>query len=253
MDATEWSDHFSKLLEEEVDSYLKEHADELFTPSPLQPIEVQIQQAKRELIHKLSLGDSHESNERALGLIHDQLPQRISLDEWDACLEDFLKCEDTLFEFFEQNADGEVSDDNYIPLHQMLGISTQTLSHCYELGKWFYEEKNYDEACDIFKFLTCIAPNMPEFWISLGITQNNMGYYQEAIDTYQKAKELFDGNPAIHIHLANNHIANSDRTNAAMELDETKKIFDEHSDYKSEWGRTYDYLRSRIDEMYEKE
>lgn len=255
MDLSEWEEHFGGLLEDEVDSYLDEHADELFHADPMrrQSTEAQKKQTKEELMRMFRLEDATELIDRALCLVRDMLPQRITQEAWEVCLEEFLTCDESLCEFFEKDANGEISHEDYIPIHQMLGISTTTLRHCYELGQWCYAEKDFEDGRSLFGFLTAVAPYMPEFWISLGMCHNQMGQYQEAVETYKTAQELFKGDPSMYIHCANNYIASGDSTNAAIELDEVKKIFDEHPEYKADWEKTYDYLRSRSDETYKQQ
>jgi tetratricopeptide (TPR) repeat protein len=252
MDLSEWEEHFGSLLEDEVDTYLDENADELFQDDPMKPKGVQKKQTKEELMRMFRLEDATESIDRALCIVRDMLPQRVSKDVWESCLNEFLTCDESLCEFFEKDADGEISHDDYIPIHQMLGLSTETLRHCYELGQWCYAEKDFDDGRCLFGFLTSVAPYMPEFWVSLGMSYNQMGQYQEAIDTYKTAQELFVGDPSMHIHCANNYIAIGDNTCANIQLDEVNKIFDEHPEHKSDWEKTYDYIRSRSDSNYKK-
>lgn len=254
MDLSEWEEHFGGLLEDEVDAYLEKHADELFRSDPMRGSEsAQKQQTKEELMRMFRLEDATELIDRALCLVRDMLPLRISKEEWEGCLNEFISCDESLCEFFEKDANGEISHDDYIPIHQMLGISTETLRHCYELGQWCFAEKDFEDARSLFGFLTSVAPYMPEFWISLGMCYNQMGQYQEAIDTYKTSQDLFKENPAMFIHCANNYIAYGDTTKAAIELDEANKIFDKHPDYKAEWEKTYDYLCSRCDGSNERQ
>lgn len=253
MDLSQWEEHFGKLLEDEVNDYLDEHAGELFHQDPMRSPEMQKQQTKEELMRFIRLDDAAGLLDRALSLIRDMLPQRISKEEWETCLNEFLNCDESLCEFFERDANGEISEEDFIPIHQMLGISEATLQHCYELGQWLFSQKDFDDARSIFGFLTTVAPYMPEFWISLGMCYNQMKCYQEAINTYKAAQDLFKDDPALYIHCANNYLANNDKTNASIELDAVKKIFDSSPECKAEWEKTYDYLCSRSEKPYEKQ
>lgn len=253
MQLSEWKQQFTQLLEEGVDSYLDEHADELFEPNPLKSIELQRRQAKKEMIRKFRNDNTLEHTKRALCLIRDLLPQMISESEWATCVQEFRNSGNSLCEFFQKEETGELSKEVYIPLYERLGISTETLKHCYELGQWHYNRRDYYDSSSIFKFLTTLASDTLEFWIALGMSHSKMKQYQQAINTYKNAQDLFGGVIALHIHCAHNHIANSDRTNAAIELDDAKKLLNENPEYNQCWGEMYDYLRILCDEMYENE
>lgn len=252
MSLDDWDKHYQALMDEEIESYLTENADVLFKDDPMKPKELQKQQSREELMRMFRLEDAAESIDRALGLIISTLPQRLTPDDWEEVLNEFLSCDDALCDFFEKDANGEISQEDYIPIHQMCGISTYTLKLCYELGQWYFAEKDFDDARCIFAFLTTVAPYMPEFWISLGMSYTQMQQYDNAINSYKTAQKLFKNDPAMYIHCANNYIANGCAASANNELDEVSNIFSESPGLKGEWERTYDYLRSRSLSNYKK-
>lgn len=245
MDLSEWEEHFGFLLEREVDSCLDEHADQLFRENPLKSRKLQREQMRMELLRMFRLEEATELIDRALPLLSTLLPQRVLREEWESCLEEFLSCDEALIAFFEKDAAGEIPPDQYIPIHLMLGLSTNTLKHCYELGGALYRERNFDDARCLFGFLISIAPHRLEFWIALAMCYEKMGQSQEAIATYTVAEALFKGEPSLHIHLANQYITGGDLTHARIQLDEVKKTFIEFPEKKAGWEQAYEYLCSR--------
>lgn len=182
--------------------------------------------------------------DRALYLISVMLPQRVVREEWEACLKEFMDCDDSLCDFLEKGARGKMPSDPYA-IHQMLGLSKNTLKHCYELGEELYRRQDFDEARCLFGFLASIAPYMPECWISLGMCYNKMGKIKDAIATYALAQEIFKEEPSLPIYCAANYIALGDHLPARIELSKVEKIFARYPKVKNHWGKMHGHLRSR--------
>jgi len=247
MDLNEWEEHFNTLLNEEVDNYLNENEDDLFVNNPLKSKEVQKQQTKEEVMKTFRLEEAGELINQALCVIRDMLPQHILKEEWELVYDEFTNCDEALTSYFEATENGKIKSTDFVPIHEMCGISLDTLMHCYRLGQWVFQQKDFSDARAIFSFLVAVAPYVPEFWISAGMCSNQMQEYQKAIDSYKLAQTLFPENPAVFVHCANNCIANGDLINAKIELDEVKKLFDRDPECKEQWNDTYTYLLSRAE------
>lgn len=248
----QWEKHFNALLENDVDEYIEEHAEELFEHSRMNPIKRQKEEAKKEVIKILKFEEASESIDRALNLIRDFLPQHISASDWEEIVEEFANCDEVICDHFEKQESGEISFESYTPIHKMCGISNKTLKHCYELGQYCFKENDFDDARCIFGFLTMLAPQMIESWISCGMCYNKMQEFENAIITYNLAKEVFPNNPTLSIHCANNYISLGDNSHAKEELDRAEELFNNYPELKSEWEQTFQFLSSRVNTNYKK-
>ena len=245
MDLKKWEDHLDVILEEEIETFLDNNEAELFIESPLKTREQQKFQSREELLKTFKLEDASDQIEKALVIIRDMLPQFITDEEWNAVYEEFINCDEALISYFEAVENEEIDIEVYVSIAEMCGISGETLKHCYELAQKLYEDNDYSDARALFGFLAAICPETPEFWISSGMSAYQMGNFQEAIELYKIGQQLFPENVAFYIHAANSSIANNDISNAKIFLEKAKALIDLHSDYKKEWGDTYDFLKSR--------
>ncbi len=246
MEFDEWDEKFNAVLEEEVDKYLYENEEALFADNPMKSKEQQLQQSREEILKSFRLDDASDQIETGIKLIKQFLPRRISESEWETVYNEFINCDQSLTTYFNACEDGERDKDEFVPIHEMCGISDTTLSHAYTLGCWMFDEKDFADARAIFSFLLTIAPHYPEFWISAGMCHHQMEEYAAAIELYQLACELFPKDAAMFIHCANNYLEVGDMTHAKIELEKAYVLFYEFPESKSEWSKTYDYLKSRL-------
>ena len=245
MDLKKWEEQLNMILEEEVDSFLEKNEAELFIESPLKSKKQQKIQSREELLKTFRLEDASDQIEKALIIIRDRLPQFITDDEWNSVYEEFINCDEALLNYFEAVENGEIDVEVYISIAEMCGISGETLKHCYELAQKLYEDKDYSDARALFGFLAAICPETPEFWISSGMSAYQLKNFHEAIELYKIGQRLFPENVAFYIHAANSCIADEDISNAKIFLEKAKALIELHSNYKKEWGETYEFLNSR--------
>ncbi|MBS0654407.1 MAG: tetratricopeptide repeat protein [Verrucomicrobia bacterium] len=50
----------------------------------------------------------------------------------------------------------------------MFGFSDDTLLHMYDLANSLVNKGKYDNASDLFRLLTILAPHVTSYWIGLG-------------------------------------------------------------------------------------
>lgn len=66
-----------------------------------------------------------------------------------------------------------------------LGFSNDTVFNFYLEADHAFERKNYSEAADILLFLTVLNPLVPSFWLTLGLAEEAMAKYEDAIMAYR--------------------------------------------------------------------
>ena len=80
-------------------------------------------------------------------------------------------------------------------------FDSRTMSGVYALGRYFYDQNDYDTAGDIFSWLTGFDPFERQYSFALGATRQMQGRYLDAIDFLATAQalDITDPVPAFHI------------------------------------------------------
>jgi len=100
-------------------------------------------------------------------------------------------------------------------------IRNEVLLWIYHLG---YERAclgNYIEAEDLFFLLTVLNDSVSDYWLALGIVQQEQG--EDSLETLLVAHALQEDNPRISMHLAKAYLANKDSIKAKEALAHARK------------------------------
>src|SRR5262249_2268850 len=120
MDLKEWENRYNTALKEQIDLYLKEKGDELYTPNPLQSKEQQLAAYRNNLMQLIHNPVAEEQFAQALTLIRDQMPQTVSKEIWDSVVNDFSGCEANLINYLESDLNkkeaGEEVEEEFLPI-----------------------------------------------------------------------------------------------------------------------------------------
>jgi tetratricopeptide (TPR) repeat protein len=73
---------------------------------------------------------------------------------------------------------------------EILGYSYETMTCFYTALLPFFEKEEYQKARDGLFFLITICPQVPEYWISLGIAETKLSHYEEAEKAFSSCLEL---------------------------------------------------------------
>jgi len=76
------------------------------------------------------------------------------------------------------------------PLQDLLGFTDEATLEFYETAKNILEQKRYEDAMNAFSFLTAINPYMSDFWLGLGMSQQQKSQYEDALSSYNIATSL---------------------------------------------------------------
>ena len=115
-------------------------------------------------------------------------------------------------------------------LQDIFGFSDEALIEFYEAAKKIFEQKRFCEAIKAFTFLTNLAPNVPAFWLGLGIAQQNNKEWEQAILSFQAAYELEQINFIPYKLCIECLIEIGNEKDAIITLDLAEKYADEHSE-----------------------
>lgn len=94
-----------------------------------------------------------------------------------------------------------------VEMQQYLNISDEVLAKYYVMAAEILQEHNFENSRDAFLFLTFLNPNYANFWIGLGMSEQALGCFDEAISAYRLAEVLDPQNPTIHINAFKCHKA----------------------------------------------
>ncbi len=71
-----------------------------------------------------------------------------------------------------------------------------------QLGNFYIDQNNYEDAKNVFDYLTKHAPAQSEYWARLGYCQLQLEQHHTAIDSYNKSMALDSSHPNRYYNLA---------------------------------------------------
>ncbi|MBA3602400.1 MAG: hypothetical protein H0W50_01870 [Parachlamydiaceae bacterium] len=256
MELKQWEKHYDKVIENQIDLYMKEKGNELVMPDPLRSKEFQLSGYRDQLAQLIHSKTADDVINQALSLICNQMPQAVAKEVWDSVSEEFCHCEENISRYLEADAQKErsnqphqesdpiISEDIYTPIYEMCGLSLETLNHCYAFGQSLYKNEP-DNSKFVMLFLMKIAPQICEFWVSAAMCDKQMGRYQAAIEIYKLAEIAFPDIPSLYLYCADNYIADGDITSAKIQLEAAKNVLSQSTETTAQWQKTYEFLLSK--------
>ena len=82
------------------------------------------------------------------------------------------------------------------------GAERSEVQQLLESGRRLLKEGNAEAALEKFRAARDIEPSSSRVWNHLGLAHSKMGYFEEALDAYQRAIALDFRNPSAHFNLA---------------------------------------------------
>lgn len=82
-----------------------------------------------------------------------------------------------------------------IPPKELLKISDKEIALLYSYAHTLYMGGQYDKACELFKMLTILEPEQPDFATAVGVCHQRMKSYLNAVYAYMYSFTLQPGNP----------------------------------------------------------
>ncbi len=76
---------------------------------------------------------------------------------------------------------------NSTKIQYLVNYSDEMLLELYDLARIYYENKHHQKAIKIYTFLTLLNPDIPSFWVGLGLALEDNNQILEAIETFEKA------------------------------------------------------------------
>ena len=113
-------------------------------------------------------------------------------------------------------------------LQEIFGFSNAMMLELYEAAKSILEQGRFVDAASTFSFLTTLNPYVSDFWVGLGMAQQNGNDYESAIFSFEMAFTLEGGTITPYMLAAQcfMEMGDSDRAIAVLEL--AGKYAEEH-------------------------
>ncbi len=85
---------------------------------------------------------------------------------------------------------------------EMMSLSWKWMDRAYEIAKKLLEEKNFEEAEQLFFLLKTIQPTVFEYWLGEATCQHTMKKFQQALETYSLSLLLQPSNALLFFQIA---------------------------------------------------
>jgi tetratricopeptide (TPR) repeat protein len=99
-----------------------------------------------------------------------------------------------------------LDNPDFFPQNE-LGVTDEVLTRYYQAAAKILDEKQWLNARDAFIFLNFLNPTHQNFWIGLGVAEQSLGEFSEAISAYLAAEILDSTNPVPHANAFQCHLA----------------------------------------------
>jgi type III secretion system low calcium response chaperone LcrH/SycD len=102
---------------------------------------------------------------------------------------------------------------------ELLSYSDETMEKFYAVAYRLFQTQRYEEASDAFVFLTTLNPNVHNYWLGLGMSEQLNNQHHAAIIAYSLAIMTNADNPTPYYHSAACYRATGDLESALASLD----------------------------------
>jgi tetratricopeptide (TPR) repeat protein len=101
---------------------------------------------------------------------------------------------------------GELVRDEQFYLEQIKKFP-KDLENYNRLGQYYMEGKDYEEARNVYDYLTKHAPGNSDYWARFGYSSLRLSEFDDAVEAYEKAVTLDSSHPNRYYNLALSQIA----------------------------------------------
>lgn len=137
----------------------------------------------------------------------------------------------------------EISDDQFKELQDpdfnpqvtppcdQMEIPSEVLELYYKAACLYLHEKKWFEARESFIFLTFLNPSIYVYWTGLGIANQSLEKYDDALDAYLMAQSLSSENPVPYANAYQCYKARNEEELAASALDKAIALCSEKEEF----------------------
>ncbi len=150
--------------------------------------------------------------------------------------------------FSKQDMESVITDfkNSVTNLQDKLNVPTESLSKCFEVGKYLFKDQRYEDAGDIFEMLVFLNPRFTSAWLDLGLALHEQGKLNEALKAYA-ATYFLDSKPLYaRMKSIEAYLALQQKSDAMAEFDELEQLVYTNPD--ETWKETLQLLAKKIGE-----
>lgn len=181
---------------------------------------------------------------KAYQSLQKDLRSHLSRVQFEALTDEFGQIYDKLELLSKQKADSfdellEKMDAIPDSFQEIMGLSDETIEHCYQSGCRCFEAHHYKEAADIFFLLSVLSPYRFNIWLSQGLAEKKARHYDKALRAFAMATLIDMANIAPHIHSIECYLALHEMQNARDAWDLARNTVKKYPTEKAKEYETY--------------
>lgn len=229
-------------LDEIVESLLKDN--EYYQSKATRLISAnQLKEKDRELIKESITNPAlRESIGRAFDLIHKDMGRELNREESVAFFKDLETVNPETIDHLSERVEALSKEGKEITFQQIFSLPDNDLKKIYVLGYKYFQNKQIDNAFDIFILLITLNPYVADFWHALGLSYEAKNDLPSAIEAHTVASTLDKNHIAAHISLAKCLISQNRQKEGLELLERAQKIIDQNPALERAWGK---YLKQK--------
>lgn len=110
-------------------------------------------------------------------------------------------------------------------LQEIMGISQERMEQFYQAAYNLFQAGKESQAADAFFFLTALNPAVHVYWVALGMVEQALHHYQEALSAYAMSSLTGVEDPLPYYHSAACYYALQDQVNMQKSLEMAIEYF----------------------------
>lgn len=114
---------------------------------------------------------------------------------------------------------------------ESLSIPDEAMQEYYEIACEFYDNKQFEEAGDVFFFLACLNPLQSNLWIRSGNAEEALEHYEEALEAYSMAMLTDSNDPFPHYYSAGIYLKIGSKAQAKECLDICLRLVEDQPEF----------------------
>lgn len=103
-------------------------------------------------------------------------------------------------------------------MHTILDLTDQEMGRLYGAAVSLMKDQQFERASDGFMFLTTLNPLIHEYWLGLGMAEQALKHYKDALSAYMMALLTDPDDPVTHYYSAKCFYEKNDINNAEAAL-----------------------------------